>query len=134
MKATHWIFTATLLLAAGCGGETAMPGSEPAEKVAAVVTSLNDAAGDETAFSTFFVDGNAPEDRSSYYSAAIELIGVPEVNGDDATAMVRISKSAIEAEGQGALKTEEVGDGEVTWTLTKVGEEWKLKDAPLPGA
>ncbi|MCA8998967.1 MAG: nuclear transport factor 2 family protein [Planctomycetaceae bacterium] len=115
----------------GCGGGTATPGTDEDQQVSAVVTAVNDAAGDEEAFKDMFVGGSAPEGREKYYSVAIELVSV-DVSGDEATATVTISQSGAEAEGKGATKTEDVGTGEVAWTLKKDGGHWKLQDAPLP--
>ena len=114
----------------GCG-EAPMPGSDESQQVAAVVTAINDAAGDEAAFKEMFVGGNAPEERGKYFSASIELLDV-SVSGSDATAKVKISQGAAESEGKGGTKEEEVGSGEVSWTLKKEGDGWKVQDAPLP--
>jgi hypothetical protein len=93
---------------------------------------VNDAAGDEEAFGRLFASGTSPENRTAYYSIAIELVEPPTVEGDTASAKVSISQGAAESEGRGGTKNEEVGSGEVTWTLKNVGGEWKLQDAPLP--
>lgn len=123
----------TISVVCGCGGRD-VPTLNETQVVEAVVTSVGDAAGDEAAFQSIFVDGSAPENRAQYFSAAISLVGEPVVDGDSATATVKVAQGSSESEGAGAIKSEEVADGEVTWKLQKVAGEWKLQDAPLPGA
>lgn len=116
----------------GCGGSVEMPGTDEASQVSAVLTGVNDAAGDESAFQSIFVGGAAPEDRAKYYSAKIELVGTPNISGDQAEVKVKISQGAAETEGGDGPEAEDVSEGEVTWTLQKEGDAWKIKDAPLP--
>jgi hypothetical protein len=123
----------TASLVCGCGGRD-VPTLNETQFVEAVVTSVGDAAGDEAAFKSIFVDGSAPENRAQYFSAAITLVGEAVVDGDNATATVKVAQGNAESEGAEAVKSEEVADGEVTWKLQKVAGEWKLQDAPLPGA
>lgn len=130
MRSRSLILFLTSIFMVGCGDAPA-PGSDESQQVAAVVTAINDAAGDEAAFKEMFVGGNAPEDRGKYFSAAIELLDV-SVSGSDATAKVKISQGAAESEGRGGTKGEDVSAGEVSWTLKKEGEGWKVQDAPLP--
>lgn len=119
-------------LLSGCG-DAPTPGQEEDQQVATVVSGVNDAAGDEETFKSLFVSGNAPEDRSKYFSSAIEVVGTPEVTGDTAKAVVKISQGSSESEGKNSdPKAKDVGSGEVTWTLKKEGETWKIQDAPLP--
>jgi len=118
------------ILITGCGSD--IPGSDEATQVAAVVTSVNDAAGSETMFKEIFVGGTAPEGREQYFSAIIEINGTPDINGEEATVKVNISQGASEEEGRGAMENEKITSGAVTWTLQKQGETWKIKDAPLP--
>ncbi len=115
----------------GCGGRD-VPVLDETQVVEAVVTAIGDAAGDEAAFKAMFVDGAAPEDRQAYFSAAISMVGPPTIEGDTATATVKVPQGNAESEGSGGTKSTKVADGEVTWTLQKVSGEWKLKDAPLP--
>lgn len=117
-------------LVSGCGNE--IPGSDEVSQVAAVVTSVNDAAGSETMFQEMFVGGSAPEGREKYFSAIIKLEGTPDISGEEATVNVKISQGASSQEGRGGMESEEVASGAVTWTLQKQGETWKIKDAPLP--
>lgn len=121
-----------LTFAVGCGGGSDAPDSEEPQKVAAVVSGLNDAAGSDETFSSVFVGGQAPEDRDKYYSTSIEIIGIPEVSGDTATAVIKISQGNAESEGNSDTKATDVSNGEVTWSLKKEGGEWKIQDAPLP--
>lgn len=115
----------------GCGGRD-VPVLDETQVVEAVVTAIGDAAGDEAAFKAMFVDGAAPEDRRTYFSAAISMVGPPTIEGDTATATVKVTQGNAESEGKGGTKSTKVADGEATWTLQKVSGEWKLKDAPLP--
>lgn len=119
------------LLNVGCGGSNE-PVVDETTEIDAIVTSVNDAAGSEQTFKEIFVGGNAPEERNKYFSAIIEPVGTPEVSGNEATQKIKISQGAAEEEGRGAEESEEIASGEVTWTLQKAGEIWKLKDAPLP--
>ena len=125
-----YILLGICLLTSGCSEE--LPGKDESTQVAAVVTAVNDAAGSETTFKELFVGGNAPEERTKYFSAIIEPVGTPEVSGNEATFKIKVSQGAAEEEGRGAQESEEISSGEVTWTLQKEGETWKLKDAPLP--
>jgi len=122
-----------LFLLSGCGGDPVKPGTEEHQQVAAVIAGVNDAAGDEETFQSIFVSGSAPAEQSKYYSAKIEVVGQPQVSGDTATAQVKISQGASESEGRGGEpEATKVGSGEVTWTLKKEGDAWKIEKAPLP--
>ena len=109
-----------------------MPGTDEPSQAVAVLSGVNDAAGDEETFKSIFVGGSAPEDREKYFSSQIEVIGTPEISGNEAAVKVKISQGAAQSEGGDGPKTAEVNEGEVTWTLQKEGETWKIKDAPLP--
>lgn len=129
------LFRVWYVMLAVCGilgcGEGALPGSTPPEKVASLIQGLNDSASSDETFQTLFVSGAVPEDRAKYFSALIEVVDVPKVHGNEATAQVKISQASIGTEG-GHSKAVEVGEGTVTWKLKLEGEEWKLVEAPLP--
>jgi len=123
-------FSFAFALLTGCG-ETA-PGKDEGTLVEAVVRSVNDAAGSDEMFREIFVGGTAPAEREKYFSSIIQVVGTPEISGNEAKVNVEISQGAAAEEGRGAKKSEEIAEGQVTWTLQKQGEVWKLKDAPMP--
>lgn len=119
-----WIFALLLPLAAicsGCGGEKQEVAPEDTRMVG-LVTSLEDVAGDPKNFQSLFAEGAAPKDseRPKYKQHKFQVKDTPRVSGDTAVFTVVVSKP------DGAVV------GEKEWTAVKVGDKWKLKDAPLP--
>lgn len=100
----------------GCNSK---PSNE--EQVNVALANLSDAALDPEAFQLFFVDGMAPDDseRPRYREYFYEM-GSPAVSGNSATAGVRITNAAGEVVA------------ETTWDFSKVDEQWKIGNAPLP--
>lgn len=125
----------SMLVAGGCGGPEHTAGSTEAEEVAAVVTGINDVVEDQEAFQQLFVSGSAPEDPSAYGQYGYEVVGMPEISGDQATVNMKVFGGMAGSQSGDSAENSEGGaqqEGEVTWTLQKEGESWKIKDAPLP--
>jgi hypothetical protein len=122
------LFLSTVPLAAGCGGgvgdDVTPPdyGSEDGKAIAELVSRIDDARGDPAKFKKLFA-GAAPANPKEYdkYLYAVE-VGSPKVTGADATASVGVHKESDYA----VVGTKE-------WAFTKVGDQWKIKSAPLPG-
>ena len=115
-------FAAMLLLPlwlAGCGGNPAVTKDQ---MLLGLVSSVQGAAREAGAFQWLFVAGEAPKDaeRARYTKYSFEIKS-SSVSGDAATitVVVRDLKDNKEL-------------GETEWTAAKVGNEWKLKSAPLP--
>ncbi len=87
--------------------------------------SISDAAGDKEALDKLFVtpaDVPPEADWDRYRKAQFRVKdNAPDISGDTAT-MVVIVEDVVTGD---AL-------GEQTWTAERVGEEWRLKTAPLP--
>jgi hypothetical protein len=116
---------------AGCPG--AVPPHQREEgdvgKVKELVQLFSDNARDTTTFKACFVDGTAPDEKTRlrymkcYQSLILEPME-PKVEGERATIEIEVldpddPATVIES---------------ITWTAVKVGEEWKLEDAPFPAA
>jgi hypothetical protein len=104
----------------GCGGEKQEVAPEDT-RIGGLVTSLEDVAGDPKSFESLFAPGAAPKDseRPKYKQYTYQLKDTPRVSGDTATFTAVMSKDGSVV-------------GEKEWTAVKVGDAWKLKDAPLP--
>ena len=101
----------------GCGESV----PNDADELNVTIANLSDAAADPDSFQSFFVDGSAPDKSKRHrYRDYFYEMSPPEISGDRATAVVRIMNS-----------TGKVLD-EKTWTFSKVGKQWKIRDAPLP--
>lgn len=111
-----------VVFALGCGGSPKPPtyGSEEGKKIAVLVEDLNEARADGKQFKQLF-SGSAPTDWKKYSSFLYDVEGHPTVNGDTATARVK-----IRADGDGSDK------GSQEWTFVKAGDGWKIKTAALP--
>ncbi len=117
----------------GCGGSS--EGLKPTDEqnVYASVEGLGDVAGDEEMFASVFVDGAVPDNRSDYAERGYQVTGEPTYDGDQVTVPVKIfgvmhTTSSKESRGGGSSS---VADTQQTWTLERVDDQWKLKDAPL---
>ncbi|MCA9016926.1 MAG: hypothetical protein KDA77_16460 [Planctomycetaceae bacterium] len=131
----NWILCLVSCLLAGCGGGgVAQPTVE--ENVYAHVVGLGDASGSEEMFQAAFVSGAAPENRKEYGKYAFVVDGVAEINGDEAIVPVKIIGGVLSSQGGDSSSKANPGDKtetQMTWKLQREGEEWKLKEAPLPG-
>ena len=117
------VFASLLTSVAGCSssGSVARPdyGSEEGRKIAEFVDYFNDYKADANKFKKSFA-GNAPSNWKEYEQFRYEVkVGSPKVDGTSATATVNIYKES----NHEVIATKE-------WTFTKVGETWKIKDAP----
>lgn len=92
-----------------------------AEKIAGMAE-LNDVAGNPEDFKAAFVEGSAPDEtqRLRYKGLGFRASDV-DVSGDSATMTVTLIDMATGED-----------KAEMPWTAQKVGDQWKLKDAPLP--
>lgn len=120
-----------LLTCIGCGS-SAPPKATLEQNAFASVLGLGDIAGDPKMFPTAFVDGTAPENREDYAQRGYEIAGEAEVNGDQLTVPVKIFGGVVATStADRAKKASDVGTTTQNWVLQRVGEEWKIKDAPL---
>ena len=109
---------------AGCSGSgsVALPdyGSEEGRQIAEFISYFNDYKADPVKFKKAFA-GTAPSNWREYDKFRYEVkVGSPKVDGVNATATVTIHNES----NYEVIATKE-------WTFTKVGDAWKLKDAPL---
>lgn len=131
----YWILCLISCVLAGCGGNTAPPTSVE-QNVFAPVVGLGDASGSETMFQAAFVSGAAPENREDYAKFAFVVDGEAEINGDEASVPVKVIGGVTSSQGGDSAAKAKAGDKsetKMTWKLQREGEEWKLKEAPLPG-
>ena len=120
---TTLALVATAPFLAGCGKKKFGPDESESGQVAAEVRAIPDRTGNAQMFRDAFVEGSAPADseRARYSKYGFEPIGTPRIAGETATVEVRVYDDRA---------GKDVGN--VTWTLVKQGEKWKLKTAPLP--
>lgn len=120
-----------LLTVIGCGS-SAPPKATLEQNAFASVEGLGDVAGDPKMFATAFVDGAAPDNHQDYAQRGYEIAGEAEVNGDQLTVPVKIFGGVVATStADRAKKASDVGTTTQNWVLQRVGEEWKIKDAPL---
>ncbi|KAA0143172.1 hypothetical protein [Gimesia chilikensis] len=127
------ILSASMLV--GCGGDGDTQ-TTVEQDVLAQVAGLGDSSADEQMFQAAFVAGAAPENRKDYGKYAYMIDGQAEISGDEATVPVKIIGGIVSSqEGDSAArkKAGEKTETKMTWKLQREGNEWKLKDAPLPG-
>jgi hypothetical protein len=119
-----------LFTACGGGGQVEVTSEQ---NVFAQIEGLGDAAGNEQLFKEAFVDGAVPNDRAIYAKHWYQVAGDAEFSGDLATVPVKIVGGvASSQEGDNsAASTGAVTEKQATWTLQKVGDSWKIKEAPL---
>jgi len=108
----------------GCGqGEHEMT---DADYVSSLIGNVGEAADEAETFKAFFLDRVAPEDsqRARYRRCSFDTVaGSLSASGDSASATVIVRE----------ISSGEIL-GEIEWTAEKVGDQWKLKSAPMPGA
>lgn len=111
----------------GCGTNP-----EP-ERIRGVITVVADAAQEEEMFQSIFVSGSAPADREAYATSSYSPVEPVTNQGSSATVSVTVTPARMGgAAGDNAAQTEPEGSPKtVQWTLEKVGENWKIKSAPL---
>jgi hypothetical protein len=109
-----------LLAISGCGSDT--PRATDSQRLAGLLSSINDAARDPQSFQTLFAKGAAPAEaqRPRYLKYSYEVKS-EKMSGDTATATVVVHDS----QSGNVL-------GEVEWTAVKEGDAWRLEKAPLP--
>jgi hypothetical protein len=117
------LFALLLPLAVGCGtppGDTPL-GADEAGKIALRVSMVNDDKSTPNTLSRHFAKGAVPKDLKKFPKFTYDTPEKPTVTGDTATVKVKMT-----AELGGKEQPDQ------TWTLVKEGDEWKIKDAPLP--
>ncbi|KLU04039.1 putative signal peptide and transmembrane protein [Rhodopirellula islandica] len=120
-----------LLTVIGCGS-SAPPAITLEQDAYACVEGLGDAAGDPKMFATVFVDGAVPENHEDYAQRGYEIAGDGEVNGDQMTVPVKIFGGVFATSGgDRSKKASDSGNTTQNWVLQRVGEDWKIKEAPL---
>jgi len=127
------VATICALAGVGCGGSSTVDPDTTA--VVAQLAGLGDLAGMPDRFGELFVAGKVPDDPAAYGEFGYEAAGPVEISGDTATVPVRIFGGVLSpAEGDKAKKQSKATEGTATWTFQRVGDEWKIVDAPLTGA
>jgi len=122
---------ALTISAFGCGSNYRASLDED-QQVTATIAALGDAAMSEESFLSVFASGSAPDAREDYATCIYEVVGDPAISGDEATAEVQVTTGfADSSQGDRAKAAETRETRSVTWTLSKEGEVWKIKDAPL---
>lgn len=112
----------TGLVLSGCGRE---PGVQTdGEAITGVLSSFGDQASNPKTLKVYFADGKAPGDKEliRFKNKSFELVDEPTSAGDAVTAKVKVYDE---------MSGDELGV--VEWKFVKVGEQWKLDSAPLPG-
>jgi hypothetical protein len=125
LLAAAWL----LVMAGGCGGD-ALPKVKEDQKLRGLIPAVRESAESAARFKTIFVEGAVPADAElpRYRKYAYE-INAMNASGDEATVTVAVrSIPSGKKVGSGEIV------GEVEWTAVKSGDEWKLKNAPLPAA
>lgn len=129
----------TCLLLAGCGSQETF-GHEEAENISLNIMALADAAENPTAFERLFAPGKTPEDRQAYAVRVYKVDEAADISGNQATVQVAIAGGSAGSANEGAKQNKNqnatsasvsVEEVVVQWTLEKIGDEWKIVDAPL---
>lgn len=132
----NWMICLLVCVVAGCGGGEASQQPSVEQNVFAPITGLGDASGDEAMFQAVFVSGSVPENRTDYGKYAYVVDGTAAISGDEATVPVKIIGGIVssqEGDSTDQKKATDKSETKMTWKLQREGEEWKLKEAPLPG-
>ncbi len=120
-----------LLSLTGCGAGPAAESTLEQDAYASIL-GLGDAAGSEAMFAEAFVPGAAPKNRKDYAACGFEVVGEPQIQADTATLDVKIFGGVHASGGSDSSRsTSKAKDSQQTWTLKRVGEEWKIESAPL---
>ncbi len=135
MKRVTVVAVAALLFVAALGGCDAPAAMEATlqQDAYAQIEGLGDAAGDEEMFADAFVAGAAPDNRKDYASRGYQIAEEATVEGNTATVPVKIfgGVAATSDSDRGGSASSSVSETEQVWTLELVGDDWKIKDAPL---
>lgn len=127
-RRSGWALVLGLIIGAlqvGCGGETTETGmtewTPDQMEVAMLPTRATDYSNDLTRLRSAFTKEAAPSnsDREKFAKLGFDVAGEISISGDTATFPVKI------------IDYEKETDTTVTWKAQKVGEEWKLSEAPL---
>ncbi|QEG39044.1 hypothetical protein [Roseimaritima ulvae] len=125
------LFALSLVCFTGCGAGPAAE-STLEQDAYATIEGLGDAAGDEAMFAESFVPGVAPKNRKDYAACGYEVVGDPQIQDDTATLDVKIFGGVHASGGSDSSRsTTSAKNSQQTWTLKRVGEEWKIETAPL---
>ncbi|WP_044302338.1 hypothetical protein [Rhodopirellula sallentina] len=128
---------ATLLLltsftVSGCGASGVVKPTDE-QNAFASVAGLGDLAADDESFAPAFVAGSVPKNRKDYSERGYEVAGDATFDRDTVTVPVKIFgrvHATTDSERRGG-KTSKVSETEQIWTLIRVADKWKIKDAPL---
>jgi len=126
--------TAVLVMAnsSGCGGNGPLK-STVQQNAFAQIEGLGDMAMDETMFANAFMPGSVPPNRQDYAKLGYTVGPDAAIDGDTASVPVMIFGGVFtsqEGSANASRPTEQV-TAEKVWTLQRVGDEWKIKDAPI---
>jgi len=107
----------------GCASSHDAPPATEESNILTTVKSFNGSSGDARNAAQWFVQGGVPSTPELQKLAKYDcrVVGKPSIKGDTATIKMRILVRQTDNEV-----------GQVEWTLVKVGENWKMKSAPLP--
>ncbi|SMP66975.1 hypothetical protein SAMN06265222_11073 [Neorhodopirellula lusitana] len=116
----------------GCGS-SAPPKPTDEQNAFASVEGLGDMAGDDASFAKAFVAGAVPKNRKDYSERGYEVVGEATFNGDTVTVPVKIFGGVHSTGGneRAGASTSTATETEKVWTLIRIEDKWKLKDAPL---
>lgn len=135
MKRVIVVAIASLLFVVAVGGCDAPAAMEASveQDAYAQIEGLGDAAGDEEMFADAFTAGSVPENRKDYAERGYQIAAEATVEGNTATVPVKIfgGISATSDSDRGGSGSSSISETEQVWTLELVGEDWKIKDAPL---
>lgn len=125
------LFAFCLVSLTGCGAAPAAQSTLEQDAYASI-QGLGDAAGSEAMFAEAFVPGAAPKNRKAYAACGFEVVGEPQIQDDTATLDVKIFGGVHASGGSDSSRsTSQAKQSQQTWTLKRVGEEWKIETAPL---
>ncbi|MCM2373577.1 hypothetical protein [Aporhodopirellula aestuarii] len=116
----------------GCDSSGSVKPSDE-QNAFASVAGLGDMAGDDESFAKAFVAGSVPKNRKDYSERGYEVAGEATFDGDTATVPVKIFGGVHATSGgeKRGGKPSAVSQTEQIWTLIRVDDKWKIKDAPL---
>lgn len=132
----NWIICLISCVLAGCGGGSGVPETSVEQDVYAHVVGLGDSCGSDEMFQAAFIAGAVPENRKDYGKYVFVVDGSAEINGNEAIVPVKVIGGYMSSqEGDKAAKAKpgDKSETKMTWKLQREGEEWKIKEAPLPG-
>ncbi|QDT98754.1 hypothetical protein [Gimesia aquarii] len=133
MKNMILCFLFGLLVGCGSGAEV-KPSVE--QDVYAHVMGLGDSISSDEMFEAAFISGAAPKNRKDYGKYVFVVDGGAEINGDEAIVPVKILGGYVSSQERDKVvkeKPSEKTETKMTWKLQREGDEWKIKEAPLPG-